>query len=185
MSMDAINSDGVITDETLDKFNNAIDAQIAEWWDIEYPDEWNSLGARQHGLLGDEIRRKLRLVYLILNRVDENSLQGGKRKRRRKTKRRIKTKRRRRRKKGGLGFKNKKPKIKSYNSQKVRNLTYKLAEYDLNHPNKPNLKFDRLASENDKITAYRDEALRQIEKKARNSRNSRRKRLELMKRKIR
>ena len=82
-----------------------------------------------------------------------------------------------------MGFKNKKPKIKSYNSQKVRNLTYKLAEYDLNHPNKPNLKFGRLASENDKITAYRDEALRQIEKKARNSRNSRRKRLELMKRK--
>ncbi len=94
MSMDAINSDGAITDETLDKFNNAIDAQIAKWWLIEYPDEWNSLGAGSGN--GDEIRRKLRRVYLILKGADENSLQGGKRKRRRKTKKRRKKNRKKR-----------------------------------------------------------------------------------------
>lgn len=92
MSMDAIDSDGNITDETLNKFNNAIDAHIAKWWLIEYPGEWNSLGAESGN--GDKIRRKLRSLYLIFESADENSLQGGKRKRRRKTKQR-----RRRRKK--------------------------------------------------------------------------------------
>lgn len=77
-------------------FENAVDSQIAKWWGINYPDEWNSLGAESGDpKVGDAIRNKLRYAYRILSRGDV-SLQGGKRKRRRKTKKRRKKNRKKR-----------------------------------------------------------------------------------------
>ena len=84
MSMNTVNSE---------TFENAVDSEIAAFWEINYPDEWNSLGAELGN--GDVIRNKLRLVYRILSRGNV-SLQGGKRKRRRKTKKRRKKNRKKR-----------------------------------------------------------------------------------------
>jgi len=82
-------------DETLDTKNNAIDSQIADFWEFQYPDEWKGLGTESGK--GDNIRDNLRRAYSILIfNVKYMSRQGGKRKRRRKTKKRRKKNRKKR-----------------------------------------------------------------------------------------